>query len=339
MWGSRDCQHRQGPAKGPRMEIASTPRLAALIGGAGFVGTALTEALVRAGWRVRIVGRNPAAARHLLPLGDLGQIAAVRADLRVPASLQPALQGADLVVNLVGILDEKGGQSFAQVQARGAALAAQTAARVGATAFVQVSAIGADAQSPSAYGRTKAEGEAAVRAAFPTAAIVRPSLVFGPDDGFTNRFAGLIAAAPVVPVIAPETRFQPVYVKDVAAALMAVIQRQFAGQPDGLFELGGPEVLSMREIMAFIANEIGCGGKPLIDTPDIGARLLAAFGSLPGAPLTRDQYLMLRRDNIVAPGTPGLAELGVTPTPMEAVAGNWLARYRTGGRFADQTQS
>jgi NADH dehydrogenase len=319
------------------MQIASTPGLAALIGGAGFVGTALTEALVRAGWRVRIIGRNPAAARHLLPLGDLGQIAAVRADLRVPASLQAALEGADLVVNLVGILDEKGGQSFAQVQARGAASAAQTAARLGAGAFVQVSAIGADPASPSAYGRTKAEGEAAVRAAMPNAAIVRPSLIFGPDDGFTNRFAGLIAAAPVVPVIAPETRFQPVYVKDVAAALMAVIGRQFAGQPGGLFELGGPEVLTMREIMAFIAAEIGCGEKPFIDTPDIGARLLAALGSLPGAPLTRDQYLMLKRDNIVSPGTPGLADLGIVPTPMEAVASGWLARYRAGGRFAEQT--
>lgn len=336
MCHSRDCQHRRRPAMAPRMQIASTPRLAALIGGAGFVGTALTEALVRAGWRVRIVGRNPASARHLLPLGDLGQIAALRADLRVPASLQPALQGADLVVNLVGILDEKGGQSFAQVQARGAALAAQTAARLGVPAFVQVSAIGADPQSPSAYGRTKAEGEAAVQAAMPNAAIVRPSLVFGPDDGFTNRFAGLISAAPVVPVIAPETRFQPVYVKDVAAALLAVIDRQFAGRPGTTYELGGPEVLSMREIMAFIAAEIGCADKPFIDTPDIGARLLASFGALPGAPLTRDQYLMLRRDNIVSPGAPGLADLGITPTPLEAVAPTWLARYRTGGRFAGQ---
>jgi NADH dehydrogenase len=325
------------------MQIASKPRLAALIGGAGFVGTSLTEALVRAGWRVRIVGRNTASARHLLPLGDVGQLAAVRADLRVPASLQPALQGADLVVNLVGILDEKGGQSFAQVQSRGAAQAAQAAAGLGVPAFVHVSAIGADPDSPSSYGRTKAEGEAAVRAAMPTAAIVRPSLIFGPDDGFTNRFAGLIAAAPIVPVIAPETRFQPVYIKDVAAALIAVIERQFAGAPDSIpgnmVELGGPEILSMREIMAFIAAQIGCGAKPFIDTPDLGARLLAAFGSLPGAPLTRDQYLMLRRDNIVSPGTPGLAELGITPTPMEAVAPAWLARYRAGGRFADQTQS
>ncbi len=319
------------------MQIASSPRLAALIGGAGFVGTALTEALVRAGWRVRVIGRNPGRARHLMPLGNLGQIAATRADLRVPASLEPALAGAEVVVNLAGILDEKGGQSFAQIQARGAAAAAQTAARLGIPGFVQVSAIGADPASPSAYGRTKAEGEAAVRAAVPGATVVRPSLVFGPDDGFTNRFAGLISAAPVVPVVAPETRFQPVYIKDVAAALLAVVERQPSGQPGSTYELGGPEVLSMREIMAFIAAEIGCGGKPLIDTPDIGARLLSAFGSLPGAPLTRDQYLMLRRDNIVSPGTPGLAELGITPTSMEAVASTWLARYRKGGRFGGQT--
>lgn len=342
MCHSSDCQQAAGTAKGGAMQNASTPRLAALIGGAGFVGTALAEVLARAGWRLRIIGRNPASARHLMPLGDLGQIAAVRADLRVPSSLDPALQAADLVVNLVGILDEKGGQSFARIQARGAGLAAGAAARAGATAYVHVSAIGADPASPSAYGRTKAEGEAAVRAAFPSAAIVRPSLVFGADDGFTNRFASLVSAAPVIPVIAPETRFQPVYVKDVAEALRAVIDRLFAGQPGtgdlgSIYELGGPEILSMREIMAFIAAEIGCSGKPFIDTPDVGARLLASVGFLPGAPLTRDQYLMLRRDNIVTPGVAGLAELGITPTPLKAVAGNWLSRYRKGGRFGSKT--
>jgi uncharacterized protein YbjT (DUF2867 family) len=337
MWRSCDCQQPPCPAKGRAMQNPSMPRLAALIGGAGFVGTALTEALARAGWRVRILGRNPSAARHLMPLGSVGQIAAVRADLRAPASLDAALQGADLVVNLVGILDEKGGQSFAQIQARGAANAAQAAARQGVAAFVQVSAIGADAASPSAYGRTKAEGEAAVRAAFPAAAVVRPSLIFGAGDGFTNRFAGLIASAPlVVPMIAPETRFQPVYVKDVAAALLAVIERQFSGQPGGTFELGGPEILSMRQIMVLIAGQIGCADKRFVTTPDIGARMLASLGFLPGAPLTKDQYLMLQRDNVASPGTPGLAELGVSPTSLEAVAAGWLARYKSGGRFGDR---
>jgi NADH dehydrogenase len=314
--------------------IATAPGLATLIGGAGFVGTALAEVLARAGWRIRVVGRNPSAARHLRPLGAMGQIAAVRADLRVPASLAPAMEGADVVVNLVGILDEKGGQSFQAVQAKGAAAAAAAAAAAGVRAFVQVSAIGADPASPSAYGRTKAEGEAGVRAAFANAAIVRPSLVFGPNDGFTNRFAGLIASAPLVPVIAPETRFQPVYVQDVAEAIAEVIARLLAGQPGATWELGGPEILTMRQIMAFIADAIGCGDKALVDTPDIGARLLAGLGFLPGAPLTHDQYLMLKRDNVADPALPGLAELGVSPTPLGSVAPGWLARYRAGGRFA-----
>lgn len=317
--------------------IATAPGLATLIGGAGFVGTALAEVLARAGWRIRVAGRNPAAAQHLRPLGGLGQIAAVRADLRVPASLGAAMEGADVVVNLVGILDEKGGQSFQAVQAKGAAAAAAAAAAAGVRAFVQVSAIGADAASPSAYGRTKAEGEAGVRAAFPAAAIVRPSLVFGPHDGFTNRFAGLISAAPLVPVIAPDTRFQPVYVQDVAEALGRVIARLLAGQagtPGPTYELGGPEILTMRQIMAFIAGAIGCGNKAMVDTPDFGARLLSGLGFLPGAPLTRDQYLMLQRDNVADPALPGLAELGIAPTPLASVAPGWLARYRAGGRFA-----
>jgi NADH dehydrogenase len=319
------------------MTRQSTPGLAVLIGGAGFVGTALTEALARAGWRVRIVSRNPAHALRLKPLGDLGQIDGVRGDLRVPASLAAAFEGADAVVNLVGILDEKGGQKFAEVQARGAANAAQSAAARGISAFVQVSAIGADLASPAAYGRTKAEGEAAVRAALPGAAIVRPSLIFGADDGFTNRFAKLIASTPLIPVVAPETRFQPVYVKDVAQGILAVLQRLVAGQSGDLFEFGGPEILSMRQIMALIASEVGAAEKPLVDTPDVGARILAAFGTLPGAPITRDQYLMLKRDNIATHGLPGLPELGIVPAPLASVAPQWLQRYRPGGRFATST--
>ncbi|MGL6044636.1 MAG: complex I NDUFA9 subunit family protein [Sandaracinobacteroides sp.] len=319
------------------MTLESTHGLAVLVGGAGFVGTALTEALARAGWRIRIVSRNPGRGARLKPLGDPGQIDSVRGDLRVPASLEAAFKGAEAVVNLVGILDEKSGQKFAEVQARGAASAAQIAARQGVSGFVQVSAIGADPASPSAYGRSKAEGETAVRAAIPGAAVIRPSLVFGADDGFTNRFAKLIAMAPLIPVVAPETRFQPVYVQDVAQAILTVLQRMRDGQPGGIHELGGPEILTMRQIMAYIAAETGNGAKAMIDTPDFGARLLAALGPLPGAPLTRDQYLMLKRDNVTSPGTPGLADLGIVPTPLSAVAPQWLARYRTGGRFASTT--
>ena len=313
--------------------LSSSSRLVALIGGSGFIGTAVAEAFADAGWRVVAVCRNPDNARHLKPLGDLGQIGARRGDVRDAASLRPALAGADAVVNLVGILDEKGGQRFADVQARGARNAAVAAAAVGARAFVQLSAIGADPKSPVAYARTKAEGEAAVRAAFPTAAIVRPSLVFGAGDSFTNRFASLIAASPVVPVIAPETRFQPVFVNDVAAAILAIIERQLGGEPGGLWELGGPDVLNMRQILTFIAEETG-QDKRLLDTPDLGARLLSSLSFLSGAPLTQDQYLMLKDDNLASAALPGLGELGIAPTSLAAVAPQWLSRYRVGGRFA-----
>ena len=312
---------------------SALPGLVALVGGSGFIGTAVAEAFAASGWRVVAVCRNPDNARHLKPLGDLGQVGARRADVRDPASLRTALAGADAVVNLVGILDEKGGQRFADVQARGAGNVAAAAAAVGARAFVQLSAIGADPESPAAYARTKAEGEAAVRAAFPAAAIVRPSLVFGAGDGFTNRFAGLIAASPAVPVIAPETRFQPVFVNDVAAAVLAITLRQLAGEAGAIYELGGPDVLSMRQILGFIADSIG-QEKPLLDTPDLGARLLSSLGFLPGAPLTHDQYLMLKSDNVASAGLPGLGELGISPTALMAVAPQWLARYRVGGRFA-----
>jgi NADH dehydrogenase len=304
-----------------------------LVGGTGFLGTALTEALARRGWRIVILSRNPERAYRLKPLGDIGQIGAVRGDIRVPASLVAGIAGSAAVVNLVGILDEKGGQRFAEVQARGAGAVAATAAAAGVRAFVHVSAIGADRASPSAYGRSKAEGEAAVLAAFPNAAIVRPSLVFGAEDGFTNRFARLIQLAPVVPVVAPATRFQPVYVNDVVAAILALVDRQLEGEAGGLYELGGPEILSMREIQAFLMAETG-QEKPLVDTPDPAARLLSKLGFLPGAPLTQDQYLMLQRDNVADPALPGLKDLGVDPTPMAAVAPEWLARYRKGGRFA-----
>ncbi|QMW22249.1 complex I NDUFA9 subunit family protein [Sandaracinobacteroides saxicola] len=304
-------------------------RLVTLIGGAGFVGRALTEVLAHAGWRIRIVSRNAAHGLRLKPLGELGQIDSVAGDVRSAASMARAVAGADAVVNFVGILKPAGGASFDAIHARGAATVARAAADGGVAQFVQVSAIGADANSASAYGRSKAAGEAAVLAAFPNAAIVRPSLIFGAEDGFTNRFAGLMALAPVVPVIAPATRFQPVYVGDVAAAIAAILERVLSGR----FDLAGPEVRTMRQLNEMIADASGLK-RHFIDVPDIGARLLAGLGFLPGAPLTADQYAMLQRDNVAEAGVPGLAALGVTPTPMGAVIGGWLARYRPGGRFA-----
>ncbi len=305
-------------------------RLITLVGGTGFVGAALVEHLAHAGWRVRVVSRHPNRAQRLRTLGDVGQISLVQGDVRAPGSILAAMYGADAAVNLVGILDEKGGQHFADVQRGGAGAVAAAAARAGVAALVHVSAIGADAKSDSAYARTKAEGEAAVRAAFAQAAIVRPSLIFGAEDRFTNRFAAMMGLVPAIPVIAADTRFQPVFVQDVAAAIAAALHR-----PGETFELGGPEVLTMHAIMALIAQAAG-QDKPLVDVPALGGRALAAFGFLPGAPLTADQYRLLQKDNIAAAALPGLESLGVAPTPMAAVAGDWLARYRTGGRFAAQ---
>jgi NADH dehydrogenase len=308
-------------------------RLITIVGGSGFIGRVLVERLARDGHRIRVAVRNRARAMRLKPLADLGQIAILSADLRAPASLDAAMDGADAAINLVGILAPSGSATFEAIHARGAGAAARAAAASGARAFVHVSAIGADPQSPSAYGRSKAEGERLVREAFPSAAIVRPSLVFGPDDGFTNRFAGLIATFPVVPVIAPQTRFQPVYVGDVAEAIARALDRQFEGASAETYELGGPDILTMREIYVFLNRETG-RNKRLIDVPDAAARLLARFGSLPGAPITMDQYRMLGRDNVADPALPGLDALGIEPTALAAVAGQWLGRYRPGGRFA-----
>lgn len=308
------------------------PRLITLVGGSGFIGRVLTEKLARRGHRLRIAVRNKARAMRLKPLADLGQIEILQADLRAPASLRAAMAGAEAAVNLVGILAPSGSATFEAIQAVGAGDAARAAAEAGVKAYTHVSAIGADPQSPSAYGRSKGEGEARVRVAFPGAAILRPSLVFGEDDGFTNRFAGLIATFPVVPVIAPGTRFQPVYVGDVADAIIASLDRQFEGHTGETFELGGPDILTMREIQEFLMRETG-QNKRLVEVPDPGARLLAAFGFLPGAPLTKDQYLMLQRDNVANPDLPGLDALGIRGTALAAAVPQWLHRYRPGGRF------
>ncbi len=303
--------------------------LVTVIGGSGFIGTVFVEQLARTGARIRVLVRHATAAQHLRPLGDLGQIEILGGDIRSEAALAEALAGASAAVNLVGILAPAGGASFEAIHVFGAQLAADVARRQGVKRFVHMSAIGADPASESAYGRSKGEGEARVRQSLPGAAIVRPSLVFGANDGFTNRFAALIAAPlPVIPVVAPRTRFQPVFVEDVAAGMLAALDR-----PGETFEFGGPQILSMREIFGALMDWTG-RRKPLADMPDAGARLLAAFGFLPGAPLTRDQYRMLRHDNIVSGAHPGLESLGIAPTPMAAVAPAWLARYRRGGRFA-----
>lgn len=302
--------------------------LITIFGGGGFLGRHITQHLTAAGARVRIAQRNIRIAQDVKPLGNLGQTQLIAADIRKPETVARAVHGADAVVNLVGIL--KG--DFDAFHHEGAANVARASAAAGARALVHVSAIGADAGSKSAYGRSKAEGEAAVRAAFPQATILRPSIVFGREDQFVNRFAGLIASLPIVPIIGGKARFQPVYVDDVAEAVKLSLSdpAQFGGRT---FELGGPETISMAELNKRIAKEIG-EDPSFVDMPDSLSGLMAGLtGWLPGAPITRDQWAMLQSDNVVADGADGLEAFGITPTPMAAVIGDYLVRFRKHGRF------
>ena len=301
--------------------------LITVLGGGGFLGRYVVQRLLARGARVRVAQRDPRAATFLKPLGGLGQTQFVAVDVRDPASVARAVQGSDAVINLVGAFGD-----MRAVQADGAGHVAAAAKAAGAGALVHVSAIGADPESPSAYGHSKGDGEAAVRAAFADAAILRPSILFGREDHFINRFAAMMRMAPVVPVIAPKAKFQPVYVGDVADAVVAALGRDAAGKT---FELGGPQVLTMADLLRWVAD--ATGRSPLfVDVPDFVASTLASgFGWAPGAPITKDQWLMLQHDNVVANGAAGLAELGVTPTSLGSVADGWLVQYRRNGRFAE----
>ncbi len=311
----------------------ATRTVATVFGGAGFIGRYVVKRLARQGHIVRIAGRDPEAARALKPMGAVGQIVPLACPITDEAAVARALEGADLAVNLVGLLAEQRAGDFTRVHAEGAGRIARLAAAAGARRLVHVSAIGADAASPSRYAATKGEGEAAVRAAFPAATILRPSIVFGAEDGFFNRFGQLAMLSPVMPVIAGETKFQPVYVADVADAVAAALARgEAAGQT---YELGGPRVWSFRELLAYILKETH-RKRLLLDVPMPLAQLQArVLERLPGKLLTCDQLLLLARDNIVHPGMPGLAELGVAPTPVELVVPAYLRRFRPGGSRRD----
>ena len=303
-------------------------KLVTLIGGGGFLGRYVAQDLLAAGARLRIAQRDPRAAYFLKTQGGLGQTQFAAVDVRKPDTIARAVEGADAVVNLVGAL--KG--DFAAIQADGARHVAEAAARAGLAALVHVSALGADADSPSRYGRTKAEGEAAVRVAFPAATIVRPSIMFGREDGFINRFAAMIASPlPAIPVLRATEKFQPVFVGDVAAAIVAAL-----ADPDKAggrtFELGGPDVITMGALIRWIAGAIG-RTPGIVELPDLVGNLISFGGFLPGAPITRDQWLMLQVDNVVAPGAATLADLGVQATPLDTVAPGWLVQYRRHGRF------
>ncbi|MFS0737675.1 complex I NDUFA9 subunit family protein [Sphingomonas sp. 1P06PA] len=303
--------------------------LVTLFGGGGFLGRYVARELLQAGARVRIAERDPKRAWFVRSQGGLGQTQFAAADLTRPDSVRRAVQGSDAVINLVGIL--KG--NFDAIHVRGAEAVAQAAEEAGAGAFVQVSAIGADPASPSAYGRSKGEGEAAVRAAFPRATIIRPSIIFGAEDQFVNRFAQLIAMLPVVPVIRGATRFQPAWAGDVARAIAAAAldPRAHGGQ---VYELGGPETISMLELNRWIAEEIG-RSPAIVEVPDEASRLMAKVGDwLPGAPITSDQLRMLAQDNVVAPAAQGFAAFGIAPKPMASIMPRILVQYRRQGRFA-----
>lgn len=311
--------------------------LVTVVGGSGFLGRYIVQRLAEAGLRVRVAVRHPETALFLKPLGSLGQVQLVHGNITSDAQMAAAFDGAAAGVNLVGILAESGKQRFDAVQAEGAGRAARAAAAAGVRHYVQVSAIGADAASPVPYVRSKAQGEAAVLAAIPTATILRPSLIIGPEDQFLNRFAAMARLSPVLPVIAGNTRFQPVFVMDVAAAVVAALNSPAAA--GRTYELGGADVLSFRAILAMINAETR-QQRLLVEVPDLIAALMAKLGDvLPFMPMTSDQLAMLGKDNVVTSGMPGLADLGVLPTPMAAFVPAMLERYRPSGRFNQNAPS
>lgn len=310
--------------------------LVTVFGGSGFLGRAVVRALCKRDYRIRVAVRRPELAGHLQPLGKVGQIHAVQANLRYPASVEAAMRGAHVAVNLVGILAQSSAQTFDAVQAEGAGHVAKAAAAAGAR-MVHVSAIGADANSASLYARSKAAGEQAVLAAVPGATIFRPSVVFGPEDDFTNRFAALARISPVLPLIGSGvTKLQPVYVGDVATAVADAVDGN--ARPGATYELGGPEVLTMREIMELILD-ITERKRMLVSLPFGLAKLQALFLQFAPAPfrLTADQVELLRSDNVVSDAAKAggltLEGLGIAPDSLEAIAPQYLWRFRKAGQF------
>ena len=301
-----------------------------VLGASGFVGRYIVKHLAAEGAVITAVSRHAREADFLKPMGDVGQVAPIDADMRDDRALDAVVAGAEIVVNAIGILFERGPQKFDALHARLPVRVAVAAQKAGVKQILHISAVGADAQSPSSYARSKAEGEAELRAAFPDAIVLRPTLVFGPEDDFFNRFAAYARLMPALPLIGGgTTRFQPVYVGDVAQAAAAALERQESGR---VFELAGPEIYSFKQLMELLLREIG--RKRFLVSIPFG---LAAFEAwflefLPKPPLTRDQLRLLARDNVPSSGLPGLAELGVTPTALELILPLYLDRFRRGGR-------
>jgi NADH dehydrogenase len=305
-------------------------KLVVLIGGGGFVGTHLAEELLRRGARLRIADRHPEKAIRLRPLANLGQIQFARCNVKDRRSLENAVQGAEAVVYLAATW----GADRRALNAEGAGHAAASAASQGAEAFVYVSSIGADPASDSGFASTKGDGEALVRAGFPRATIVRPSIIFGEDDRFVNLFAGAIAALPMLPVFGPQARIQPISVDDVAAAIADALADP-ARHGARTYELAGPEVMTMDDLHRRIAAAQG-RERGFIAVPDALSKLFAA---LPGTPMTPDQWTMLERGNVASGTLPGCAALGVQPKPLGLFLDRWMTRYRKHGRFGDRRET
>ena len=319
-------------------------KLVTIFGGSGFVGRYIARRMAKEGWRVRVAVRRPNEALFVRPYGTPGQVEPVACNIREDASVRAVMQGADAVVNCVGILNRSGKNTFDAVQAEGPGRIARIAAAEGVSTLVHVSAIGADAASDSNYSRTKGEGEAAVLAAFPSAVILRPSIIFGTEDGFFNRFASMSRMGPILPVVGANTRFQPVFVDDVAQAAVKGVLGQAA---PGVYELGGPEVDTFRGLMGRMLDVIK-RRRAVVNVPFWVANIMGfAFDALQAVTLglienkmiTRDQVRNLRRDNVVSPGARGLADLGIEPSSMEAVLPDYLWRFRPSGQFASIKES
>jgi uncharacterized protein YbjT (DUF2867 family) len=319
-------------------------KLVTIFGGSGFVGRYIARRMAKEGWRVRVAVRRPNEAIFVRPYGTVGQVEPILANIRDDDSVRAAIHGADAVVNCVGILSERGKNTFGLVQHHGAARVARIAAEEGAGTFVQISAIGADEESQSSYAETKALGEAAVLEEFPRAVILRPSIVFGPEDQFFNRFAQMTRMGPFLPVVGVDTRFQPVYVDDVAnAAAMGVTG---AAKP-GIYELGGPEVRTFRELMQQMLGVIR-RRRLILSVPFWIAGIMGlafdllqklTLGLFHNGLLTRDQVRNLRRDNVVSPERMSFDDLGITPTAMELVLEDYLWPYRPSGQYAEIKES
>jgi uncharacterized protein YbjT (DUF2867 family) len=314
-------------------------KLVTIFGGSGFVGRYIARRMAKEGWRVRVAVRRPNEALFVRPYGTPGQVEPVGCNIRDDASVRAALRGADAVVNCVGILNRSGKNTFDAVQAEGAGRIARIATEEGVGQLVQLSAIGADAQSESSYARTKGDGEAAVLAAFPNAVILRPSIIFGTEDGFFNRFAAMSRLGPILPVVGADTRFQPVYVDDVA---QAAVKGALGRAAPGIYELGGPEVDSFRGLMHRMLTVIQ-RRRVVVNVPFWVANIMGfafdmlqavTLGLIENGMITRDQVRNLRQDNVVSPGAKGLADLGIQPTAMEAILPDYLWRFRPSGQFA-----